>query len=233
MEWVKSCIDNYEAVNLIRLLLATLLSGLIGIEREFHGRAAGFRTHLLVGIGACLMMIVSEYFFKKYGGISGNMAVCVDPARTAAQIVVGIGFLGAGVIIKSGQIVHGLTTAVCLWVVAGIGMAVGVGLYLPALAVTLAAMFSLLFIKQVERYIKKERFYMLVIYCSNVDGIQESLRNVIEEEKMRIVNLGIEQDTAQGTSRYEFNISTRKKFDQEAFVGTFTRIPEVKKINLT
>jgi len=101
MEWVKSCIDNYEAVNLIRLLLATLLSGLIGIEREFHGRAAGFRTHLLVGIGACLMMIVSEYFFKKYGGISGNMAVRVDPARIAAQIVVGIGFLGAGVIIKS------------------------------------------------------------------------------------------------------------------------------------
>lgn len=125
-----------------------------------------------------------------------------------------------------------MTTAVCLWVVAGISMAVGVGLYLPALAVTLAAMFSLLFIKQVERYIKKERFYMLVIYCSNVDGIQESLRNVIEEKKMRIVNLGIEKDTAQGTSRYEFNISTRKKFDQEAFVGTFTRIPEVKKINL-
>ncbi|MBW2429517.1 MAG: MgtC/SapB family protein [Deltaproteobacteria bacterium] len=222
--------NSYDAAILIRLLLASLLSGLIGIEREVHGRAAGFRTHLLVGIGACLMMIVSEYFFTKYGELSSNTAVRMDPARVAAQIVTGIGFLGAGVIIKSGQIVRGLTTAVCLWVVAGIGMAIGTGLYLAALIVTLVAIFHLLFLKQIEKIIKKDRFYTLVIYCSKADGIQENLKDVLHEKKMRIVKLGIEKDAAKEECRYEYTLSTRKDCDHEVFVGALSRIPAVKKI---
>ncbi|MFQ5902239.1 MAG: MgtC/SapB family protein [Candidatus Binatia bacterium] len=222
MEWFSSWLNSYDAAILIRLLLASLLSDLIGIEREVHGRAAGFRTHLLVGIGACLIMIVSEYFFTKYGEISSNTAVRMDPARVAAQIVTGIGFLGAGVIIKSGQVARGLTTAVCLWVVAGIGMAVGVSLYLPALIVTLVAMFHLLFLKQIEQVIKKDRFYTLVIHCSITDEIQEDLKNIVHEKKMRIVNGRIEKDTTKGNSRYEYLISTKRDFDQEAFIGTLS-----------
>lgn len=230
MEWFTSWLNSYDVAILIRLLLASLLSGLIGIEREVHGRAAGFRTHLLVGIGACLMMIVSEYFFIKYGELSSNTSVRMDPARVAAQIVSGIGFLGAGVIIKSGQVVRGLTTAVCLWVVAGIGMAIGSGLYLAALIVTLVAMFHLLFLKQIEKIIKKDRFYTLVIHCSKTEEIQDNLKNIIHEKKMRIINTGIEKDTTMEACRYEYTLSTRKDCDHEVLVGALSRIPTVKKI---
>jgi putative Mg2+ transporter-C (MgtC) family protein len=94
MEWLMSWWNSYEAVNMFRLLFASFFSGLIGIEREIHGRSAGFRTHLLVGVSACLMMIVSEYFFKKYGGLSSNMTVRMDPAALPLKLLPASGFLG-------------------------------------------------------------------------------------------------------------------------------------------
>ena len=232
MEWLMSWWNSYEATNLFRLLLASFLSGLIGIEREVHGRSAGFRTHLLVGVATCLMMIVSEYFFEKYGGLSSNIAVRMDPARVAAQIVVGIGFLGAGVIIKSGQMVRGLTTAACLWMVAGVGMAVGIGLYAPAVMVAGVAMFNLVFLKQIERLIKKDNFFTLVIHSSTARENQENLKNIIQENKMRIVNGRIEKDTTTGNSRYEYIISTKRDFDQEAFIGAFLELPDIQKVSI-
>jgi putative Mg2+ transporter-C (MgtC) family protein len=232
VEWFISWWNSYEATNMLRLLFAAFLSGLIGIEREVHGRAAGFRTHLLVGVATCLMVIVSEYFFKKYGGLSSNMAVRMDPARIAAQIVVGIGFLGAGVIIKSGPMVRGLTTAACLWMVAGVGMAVGTGLYAPAVMVAMIAMFNLVFLKQIERLIKKDHFCTLVIHSSTSGENQEKIRDIIQENKMRIVNRKIETDTVAGKSRYEYIISTNRVFDQESFIGAFLMLPDTQKVSI-
>jgi putative Mg2+ transporter-C (MgtC) family protein len=217
---------------MFRLLFAAFLSGLIGIEREVHGRAAGFRTHLLVGVATCLMVIVSEYFFKKYGGLSSNISVRMDPARIAAQIVVGIGFLGAGVIIKSGPMVRGLTTAACLWMVAGVGMAVGTGLYAPAVMVALIAMFNLVFLKQIERLIKKDHFCTVVIHSSNSGESRKKIRDIIQENKMRIVNRRIETDTVVGKSRYEYIISTNRAFDQESFIGAFLMLPDTQKVSI-
>lgn len=224
--------NSYEATNMFRLLFASFLSGLIGIEREVHGRAAGFRTHLLVGVATCLMMIVSEYFFKKYGALNSNIAVRMDPARVAAQIVVGIGFLGAGVIIKSGRMVRGLTTAACLWMVAGVGMAVGTGLYAPAVMVALIAMFNLVFLKQIERLIKKDHFFKLVIDFSNSGESQKKIKNIIQENKMRIVEQRIEQDTVAGKSRHEYLLSTNRAFDQESFIDAFLALPDIQKVGV-
>jgi putative Mg2+ transporter-C (MgtC) family protein len=221
---------SYEATNMFRLLFASVLSGLIGIEREVHGRAAGFRTHLLVGVATCLMMIVSEYFFKKYGDLNSNIAVRIDPARVAAQIVVGIGFLGAGVIIKSGRMVRGLTTAACLWMVAGVGMAVGAGLYVPAVMGAVIAMFNLVFLKQIERLIKKDYFCTLVIHSSNSGESQKKINDIIQENKMRIVSRKIEKDTVAGKSRYEYVISTNRALDQESFINAFLVIPDIRKV---
>jgi putative Mg2+ transporter-C (MgtC) family protein len=178
------------------------------------------------------MMIVSEYYFKKYGGLSSNLAVRMDPARVAAQIITGIGFLGAGVIIKSGQIVRGLTTAACLWMVAGVGMAVGIGLYAPAVMVAVVAMFNLVFLKQIERLIKKDHFCTLVIHSSTAKENQENLRNIIQENKMRIINGRIEKDTTTGNSRYEYIVSTNRGFDQEAFIGAFLGLPDIQKVSI-
>jgi putative Mg2+ transporter-C (MgtC) family protein len=232
VDWIISWVNSYETTNMFRLLFASFLSGLIGIEREVHGRAAGFRTHLLVGVATCLMMIVSEYFFEKYGDLSSNIAVRLDPARVAAQIVVGIGFLGAGVIIKSGRVVRGLTTAACLWMVAGVGMAVGIGLYGPAVMVALIAMFNLVFIKQIERLIKKDHFYTLEIHCSGSGENQKKFEDIVHQNKMSIVNRKIEKDTAAGRSIYEYIISTNRAFDQESFIGTFLVLPDIQKVGI-
>ena len=104
-----------------RILLASFLGGLIGLERDLHGRSAGLRTHLLVSLGASVFMIISGLIAKSPLGVDA----LADPGRIAAQTIVGIGFLGAGVIIKEGVNVRGLTTAACLWTVAAIGMAAG------------------------------------------------------------------------------------------------------------
>ncbi|MFZ0243540.1 MAG: MgtC/SapB family protein [Desulfobacterales bacterium] len=215
---------------IVRLLLASLLSGLIGIEREVHGRGAGFRTHLLVGLATCLMMIVSEYFYTKYGALSGQGVVRLDPARVAAQIVTGIGFLGAGVIIKSGEVVRGLTTAACLWLVAGIGMAVGIGLYLPALIVTMIAMFNLVFLKQIERLVKKDRFYNLEIDSRGAANIQEKVVHIIGEKKFRVVDVGIEKDATAGVSRYQYIVSTNSNWDLDAVVGDLLQLPGIQRV---
>ena len=120
-------------VLITRIVIAGLLGGIIGAEREFRAKIAGTRTHLLVAVGAALMMIVSRYGFDGQG----------DPGRVAAQIVSGIGFIGAGAIMVNRKAVHGLTTAAGIWVAAGIGMAVASGMYAIGVATTLISLIGL------------------------------------------------------------------------------------------
>ena len=128
-----------------RLLLTLLLCGLIGLERQIHRRTAGFRTHILVGMGSCLIMLTSLYIFDIY-----KSQVALDPARIAAGVITGIGFLGAGAIIRYGESVKGLTTAASLWVSAGIGLAVGCGFYPAALWTTFFTVVVLFCLRYVE-----------------------------------------------------------------------------------
>jgi putative Mg2+ transporter-C (MgtC) family protein len=126
----------------LRLVLAAGLGGAVGLERELREREAGLRTHLLVSVGAAVFTLVSAYGFAdfRYGAREG---ITLDPTRIAAQIVTGIGFLGAGAIIRQGLSVRGLTTAATLWVVAAIGMASGAGYYSVAVISTALVLFSL------------------------------------------------------------------------------------------
>ncbi len=124
-------IGNGEMV--ARLALAALFGSVIGLERERLLWAAGLRTHMLVCVGSCLIMLVSAFGF---GDVLGAEHVVLDPSRIAAQVVSGIGFLGAGTILLRGEVVKGLTTAASLWGVAAIGLAIGSGLYVPAIATT-------------------------------------------------------------------------------------------------
>jgi len=122
-----------------------VLSGVIGFEREVHGRAAGLRTHILVCVGSALIMLTSLYIFDIY--IS---RVSLDPTRLATGVITGIGFLGAGTIIRSGASIKGLTTAASIWAVAGVGLAVGCGFYIGAFATTAIMLIALLFLRKVE-----------------------------------------------------------------------------------
>jgi putative Mg2+ transporter-C (MgtC) family protein len=132
---------------IVRLVLSVFLGGLIGFERQMHRRTAGLRTNILVCLGSCLIMLVSQYMFEIY-----KNQVNVDPSRIAASIITGIGFLGAGAIIREREkeAVRGLTTAACLWVVAGIGMAVGCGFYTASLVTTALTLIVLFFLRYFE-----------------------------------------------------------------------------------
>src|SRR6476660_1071610 len=127
---------------LLRVVVAAGLGGAVGLERELREREAGFRTHLLVSVGSCLFTLVSAYGFHEFLVGGGNI-VRTDPTRIAAQIVPGVGFLGAGAIIRQGFSVRGLTTAATLWVVAAIGMASGAGYFSAAVITTVLVLFSL------------------------------------------------------------------------------------------
>ncbi len=128
--------------NLARLSLAAVLGGAIGFERELRDREAGLRTHLLVCLGSALFTIVSAYGFREFL-TSGDQVIRADPTRIAAQIVTGIGFLGAGAIIRQGLSVRGLTTAATLWVAAAIGIAAGAGYYPGAVLGTVVTLIAL------------------------------------------------------------------------------------------
>ena len=127
---------------LLRLSIAGALGGAVGFERELRDREAGIRTHLLVSLGSALFTIISAYGFHEFL-VGGGTIVRADPTRIAAQIVTGIGFLGAGAIIRDGLSVRGLTTAATLWVVAAVGMACGAGYYWPAVAATVLTIITL------------------------------------------------------------------------------------------
>jgi putative Mg2+ transporter-C (MgtC) family protein len=130
-----------------RVLLAVLLGGIIGFEREFRDQPAGFRTHILVTLGATLFTIVGAY---GVAGFVGSKGTSFDPTRIAAQVVTGIGFLGGGAILRYGATVRGLTTAAALWVTAAIGVAVGLGYYAGALTTGLVTVAALVALKPVE-----------------------------------------------------------------------------------
>jgi len=140
-----------EVHMILRLLLAALLGGAVGLEREIHEKAAGFRTHILVCIGSCLIMLTSMHVFDIYKGIAD-----VDPGRIAAQVVSGIGFLGAGTIIRSRASIVGLTTAASLWSIAGVGLAVGSGLYLLGGFATILILASLLILSRVHHKVGRK-----------------------------------------------------------------------------
>jgi putative Mg2+ transporter-C (MgtC) family protein len=144
----------------IRLLCSALLGSLIGIERERLAWAAGLRTHMLVAVGACLVMIVSAIGFND---VLVRPDIVLDPSRVAAQVVSGIGFIGAGCILLRGEIVRGLTTAASLWVVAAVGLAVGGGLYLAAAGATFIVLAILTCLKPLEEWLQhRNKTYDLI-----------------------------------------------------------------------
>ena len=132
----------------LRLFVSVILGGIIGFERETHGKNAGIRTYALVCLGSALVMIVSQEIHVIYQ----DSDTFVDPSRIAAQVVSGIGFLGAGAIIRFPQGVKGLTTAAGIWAAAGIGLACGLGLYYPALITTAFTMFILVVFSRVDKF---------------------------------------------------------------------------------
>ena len=128
---------------ILRIVIAALLGGAIGLEREYRAKGAGFRTHFLVALGSALLMVLSQYGFMDLLKENGDLSIRLDPSRIAAQVVSGIGFIGAGTIIFQRHVIKGLTTAAGIWVVGAIGMGCGAGMYVLSITTTVLVLIGL------------------------------------------------------------------------------------------
>jgi len=182
-------IGNIELLS--RLVLAALLGSVIGFERERLNWAAGLRTHMLVCVGSALIMLVSAFGFAD---VLGEKNVVLDPSRIAAQVVSGIGFLGAGSILLRGEIVRGLTTAASLWSVAGVGLAVGGGMYTAAIGATGIMLIILAGVKPLERRfisVKQQRNIHLLVERGSVS--LDSVHNALGTGSVRVKQFIVQQ----------------------------------------
>ena len=195
---------------LFKLFVASVLGAAIGFERDIHGRAAGLRTHLLVSLGAAVFMILSESIAISYSSPGSQALFRVDPSRIAAQIITGIGFLGAGAIIKSGMSIRGLTTAACLWLSAAIGMSIGAGYYMIGVAATLLGLFTLVFLNRVERLYAKDSYRVLKVIVALETDISDVI-DIVKRSFIKILFLDIERDYEQRIIKATFTIRLNHK----------------------
>jgi putative Mg2+ transporter-C (MgtC) family protein len=157
-----------------RLLAAVLAGGLIGLERSFRGRPAGFRTHTLVCMASTVLMLVTVYEWQWIQSHTPD-SIRMDPTRMAQGIMTGIGFLGAGVIFKEGITVRGLTTAASIWITAALGILIGIGFYFPAAVTTALAIFVLSIFRWVESHMRTQSYARLVIAFRRGEALDEAV----------------------------------------------------------
>jgi putative Mg2+ transporter-C (MgtC) family protein len=195
----------YEAQLLLRLVLAVVCGSVLGYERERHGISAGLRTNLLVCLGSALMMVISKYFYYLSGEDPGGIPLGLDPSRIGAQIVTGVGFLGAGVIIKDKGSIRGLTTAATLWFNAGVGMALGAGMILIPVACTVLGVVSLTILKHVQRRIRREAYRVLCVTCREAQDSLDKLLAFFRARNLCVENLSLSK-VKEGLSTYRFTL---------------------------
>ncbi len=214
---------------LARLLLGALLGGIVGFERQTHGRPAGFRTHILVSTASVLVMIVSRYY-EFLGQIDPGF-IRLDPARLAAGAMTGIGFLGAGVIVKSGANVQGLTTAASIWMMSVIGLAVGSGLYLPALAAFVITFLSLWTLRLMEMKMVRLNYKIVSVAWEGV-GDEPALAALLEKHSLEVGNIDCEVDVEKSRSVITLTIGFRGRLSLKDVIGDIARLPSVKKVSI-
>jgi len=222
---------SFELAILLKLLLAALAGGLVGLEREKRGRPAGLRTNLLVSVGACTMMIISEAFFLKYNMHDALSPLRIDPSRTAAQIVTGIGFLGAGVILKEGPTVRGLTTAASLWAVAALGMAFGMGFFSLGVISTITVLVGLLVLKQLDITVSKDRYLRLAITGGLRDSLHDDLRKLADQMGIKILEVSSQVDLEKDEISLKAVLVQRRQDVGRELIRAVEKFERIKKIH--
>ena len=212
-----------------RFGLSFILAFLVGLERELNNQPAGLSSHVLISIGSTMFMLVSLQVPDMFDG-----RMVSDPARIAAQIVTGIGFLGAGAIIKIGINVKGLTTAANIWVVCSIGMAVGLGYYLPAFIITGVTLITLTLLNLLEKTLITSReiknihlkFESSRFYLDEVEKISKQFR-------IRITNIDYHESTVKGTTEMDVNVKIPADVDITALFAEIRKLPNLTRAELT
>jgi putative Mg2+ transporter-C (MgtC) family protein len=185
---------NHEHLDMLGRLGAALAAGvIIGYERSFHGRPAGLRTHVLVALASAVLMLVTV--FEQHWVRTGVEEMRLDPTRMAQGIMTGIGFLGAGVIVKEGLNVRGLTTAASIWITAAIGVLAGVGLYIPLAMATIMVIIVLSVFRWIEQWVPSQAYYSFdVKYTREGNLSEEAMRDLLDKHGFSVGNFSYRLD---------------------------------------
>ncbi len=207
---------EYELIT--RLLVAVLLGGIIGFERGIH-HDAGLRTHIIVCLGAAAIMVLSECFVKKYG-------IETEIMRMAAQVVSGVGFLGAGSIVVDGNRVRGITTAAGIWTTACVGLVVGGGYYIIAISIVLLMLISMLGLRSIKTKLReKGKVYSLKVELEDGSMVQKVFE-IMVADSVEITNMKIEE--TDGKTEINLEINTHSRVNIEELVGSLCKVCTVK-----
>jgi putative Mg2+ transporter-C (MgtC) family protein len=209
-------VAGFDYVPLARIVLAAILGGAIGWEREQHGRDAGLRTHLLLCVGCTLIMLVSlrlpSLFTPQYTGTS---VVRADPSRIAAQVITGVGFLGAGAIIVLGRKIRGLTTAACIWVTAAIGLAVGSGYLFVAVFTAAVVLFALHVLARLERRMtNKDQYVRLALSFIRPGARLDEIRALLRPHALDLLDYTVDWSKEGVTYNAQFRYRTAVDFEK-------------------
>ncbi|MCL3851419.1 MULTISPECIES: MgtC/SapB family protein [Parabacteroides] len=209
---------------ILRLFIAGLLGAVVGLDREYRAKEAGYRTHFLVSLGSALIMIVSQYGFQQ---IIQENSVSLDPSRVAAQVVSGIGFIGAGTIIIQKQFVRGLTTAAGIWATAGIGLAIGAGMYGVGVAATILTLIGLELLSFIFKSLGM-RSSMIIFSTAEKDIIQKVTR-VLSDRGYMLVSYQMEKVNHSNADTYVVTIviKAKKSMDDNKLLLFMEEFPEI------
>ncbi len=219
--------DQQLAIDAARITAAVVMGGLIGLERSFHGRPAGFRTHALVCLASTLLMVVTVHQGEWMTGVPLD-AIRTDPTRMAQGIMTGIGFLGAGVIFKEGLSVRGLTTAASIWVTAAIGVLVGIGFYFVAGLGLVATLVILSLFRFLENKLPSEFYaHHTLSFERNSVMSEETLRELIGRHGFTVANLSYRLSDHGSIFEYRMVIRSRDPGAAETLASELRTLPEV------
>jgi putative Mg2+ transporter-C (MgtC) family protein len=215
----------------VHLLAALAAGGIIGMERSFHGRAAGFRTHALVAMASSMLMLVT---LLQGQWLTVTDVLRTDPIRMAQGIMTGIGFLGAGVIFKEGLTVRGLTTAASIWTTAAIGILMGVGLYAAGALATLLTVGVLSVFRRIENRLPAQVYAQCVLRIAR-DGAtsEDEVRRLLADHRFTILNLAYGLDGQDGTFEYRMSIRTLDSANLSRLSAAVRSLPEVRGFTLS
>lgn len=212
----------------VRLLLAVLLGGLVGLEREYKNQLAGFRTHIILCVGSALIMMISIYIAEKVA--PGGQT---DPSRIAAQVVSGVGFLGAGAILRLGVSVKGVTTAASLWTMAGIGLAVGSGFYYGAVMATGIILLALAILRKIEnRFLLGKRERTLTLAAMDVPGILGKVESALHPHNVSMTNIRISKNGLGNRLEVEATLEIPKGTELSQITTSLVSIREVLELEI-
>jgi putative Mg2+ transporter-C (MgtC) family protein len=220
-------------VTVTRILAAVFVGALIGFERSFHGRPAGFRTHALVCAASALLMLVTVYQSEWMTSVPMD-AIRTDPTRMSQGIMTGIGFLGAGVIMKEGLTVRGLTTAASIWITSALGILVGIGFYMPAAIGTAATLLVLSAFRRVEMMLPREFYaYHTLKFLREAVIPEDEMRELVGEHGFSVANLSHRLTDDGRLFEYCMVIRSRDRRNAEVLSQHLRTRPEVKEFRIT